>query len=299
MSSHVGRWAMAGIVGLAAFAAPAEDAAVLSFANGELPSNLKQNNVDARVVTHNGAPALEVQYRVADWPNVLFSAPEGGWDWSGYAGIEIALHNPTDESIHACLRVDNAGADGMNHCNNGSTVVPAHEDALLTVRFNTGVDGEFWGMRGLPVRGPSGSGPVMDTSKIVAFQIFVPMPSDPHTLIVKGAKLFGQGGSLRELVPLPFVDRFGQYMHETWPGKLVNESEFETRRVAEEAAWAQSPALPGRDEFGGWADGPQLDATGWFRTELVKGKWWLVTPSGHLFFSNGVDCVATWERTWV
>ncbi|MEI6502391.1 MAG: beta-galactosidase, partial [Armatimonadota bacterium] len=36
---------------------------------------------------------------------------------------------------------------------------------------------------------------------------------------------------------------------------------------------------------------PTLRATGWFRTERVGGKWWLVTPSGHLFWSVGLDCV--------
>ena len=33
--------------------------------------------------------------------------------------------------------------------------------------------------------------------------------------------------------------------------------------------------------------GPSMQATGFFRAAKEKGKWWLVTPSGHLFLSFG------------
>jgi hypothetical protein len=46
----------------------------------------------------------------------------------------------------------------------------------------------------------------------------------------------------------------------------------------------------GFDQYGGWA-GHDLTATGFFRTERVDGRWWLVTPDGHPFFSNGVNNV--------
>jgi agarase len=35
-----------------------------------------------------------------------------------------------------------------------------------------------------------------------------------------------------------------------------------------------------------------LDATGYFRTAYVGGRWWLVTPDGHPFYSRGVDHVS-------
>ena len=44
------------------------------------------------------------------------------------------------------------------------------------------------------------------------------------------------------------------------------------------------------DQYGGWV---KLAAakTGFFHTEQVDGRWWLVTPEGHVFFSKGVDNV--------
>ncbi len=44
-------------------------------------------------------------------------------------------------------------------------------------------------------------------------------------------------------------------------------------------------------EYGGWR-ARQVDATGFFRTERIDGRWWLVDPDGHLFISVGLCSVA-------
>ena len=53
-------------------------------------------------------------------------------------------------------------------------------------------------------------------------------------------------------------------------------------------------ALPqgatGYDEYGGWV-GASLQATGTFRTAQIGGRWWLIDPDGHPFFSNGINHV--------
>jgi agarase len=57
------------------------------------------------------------------------------------------------------------------------------------------------------------------------------------------------------------------------------------------ATTATPPALDGGfDQYGGW-NGTSLGATGAFRTAQVDGRWWLVDPDGHPFFSNGVNHV--------
>ena len=90
---------------------------------------------------------------------------------------------------------------------------------------------------------------------------------------------------------MPFVDEFGQFKHAEWPGKVHSVAEMQAA-AKQEAEWlAKAPAMPDRDSWGGWSKGPQLKATGHFRVEKVKGKWWLVDPDGRLFFSHGVDCV--------
>ena len=48
---------------------------------------------------------------------------------------------------------------------------------------------------------------------------------------------------------------------------------------------------PHSDQFGGW---PNLTGakTGWFHTQKIEGRWWLVTPDGNAFFSKGVDNIS-------
>ena len=87
---------------------------------------------------------------------------------------------------------------------------------------------------------------------------------------------------------LPCIDRYGQFRHCDWPGKTKNDDDL--RRAAEEEArdLAANPGPKDRDRFGGWNDGPRLEATGRFRTHKdERGKWWLVDPSGRLFWSFG------------
>lgn len=44
------------------------------------------------------------------------------------------------------------------------------------------------------------------------------------------------------------------------------------------------------DEFGGWT-GLQGRASGFFHSEEIEGRWWLVDPAGNVFFSLGVNSV--------
>ena len=91
------------------------------------------------------------------------------------------------------------------------------------------------------------------------------------------------------------MDRFGQYTRAAWPGKLQREADLKTQLAEEQAELKVRPAMPDRDEYGGWTAGPSLEANGYFQTVKWNGKWWLVTPSGHLFFSLGLDSVNATE----
>lgn len=90
----------------------------------------------------------------------------------------------------------------------------------------------------------------------------------------------------------PFVDRYGQYQHEQWSGKVDSDEDLHRALLEEQKDLAAHPQAPERSSFGGWLKGPKLRATGHFRVSKVQGKWWLVTPEGHLFWSYGVTGVS-------
>src|SRR5690606_39641730 len=87
----------------------------------------------------------------------------------------------------------------------------------------------------------------------------------------------------------PFIDRYGQYVHGDWPEKIHSDADLVKAREQEAAALAKVKRPAEWNRFGGWAKGPQLEATGHFRTAKYQGKWWLVDPDGRLFFSHGLD----------
>ena len=45
------------------------------------------------------------------------------------------------------------------------------------------------------------------------------------------------------------------------------------------------------DAYGGWTK-LQGQRTGYFHTQQIDGRWWLVSPEGNVFFSKGVDNVS-------
>ncbi|MHC4721031.1 MAG: hypothetical protein ACYSYT_11250, partial [Planctomycetota bacterium] len=95
----------------------------------------------------------------------------------------------------------------------------------------------------------------------------------------------------------PFIDEFGQYKQKDWPGKTDSVKELKEAQQEEAADLAKHPGPEDWDKYGGWSSGPKLEATGHFRVEKYKGKWWLVDPEGRLFWSHGITCVRSHNAT--
>lgn len=274
----------------------------------ETPADIalwKPKNARAALVRERatqGKAALRVEFLPADWPNIKrdFEAPQ---NWKAFGALAFDITNPGREAVSFNVRLDDdPAADGVNHCRTGGSTIEAGQSATFVMPLG-GVEPMAVGMRGLPQPaglpagarslGASGSGP-FDPAHITAFQIFLNHPASAKVLILDNIRLLPSGRQNLERI----VDAFGQYAHADWPGKLKHEAEFAARRAREEAEYKVRPALPDRDHFGGWASGPQLPATGFFRTAKHNGKWSLVTPEGRLFLSLGMDCVSMWGDTF-
>lgn len=71
----------------------------------------------------------------------------------------------------------------------------------------------------------------------------------------------------------------------------TNYSERLTRVLSDLEDFDSSETFPETDTYGGIIDGEPLEATGFFRTEKIDGRWWLVTPEGNKFISIGLNSV--------
>ncbi|MBU6403060.1 MAG: hypothetical protein KGS61_22280, partial [Verrucomicrobia bacterium] len=210
--------------------------------------------------------------------------------------------DPHPVTLHC--RVDNPGADGVNHCVNGSLALGPLGAGVLRVELRRAspstLGGKLFGMRGDPVA--MGGPGTVQAAAVNQWLVFVDHPDTDHHFALSTIRAEGTytppTATVTDANPFfPFIDTFGQYRHKDWPGKTHSLAELARRHTAELKDLSRKPAPPDWDRFGGWAAGPRLEATGFFRAEKYHDKWWLVDPDGRLFFSQGMDCVGALDAT--
>jgi hypothetical protein len=237
----------------------------------------------------DGHAGIKVIFAGSGSTSLRFQNAGGPWDWSAYGGIAFELINPSADEISYSVRITD----------NSSNVVSGNGEIgpglKVTYVYPLGPTSPAdYGMVGAPPF--PGIVPVTYVAKTRIDERHV------REFVLSFAKPRSASGvfldNLRFLPPVSYdtiVDQFGQYRRENWAGKLKQEAEIPLRRKQEESEIVSTPALADRDEYGGWASGPQLPPLGFFATVQRDGKWWLVDPRGHLFFSVGIDSISLHE----
>lgn len=282
-----------------------QSSGLVDFKKGLADQHITAQDARLELISSDAGPALRVETGHAQtWPGVTLAAPGGYWDLSSYATVVVQLRNVDSATITVNCRVDNAGADGTRHCVNGSAAIQPKSQALLRVplkRYGDGqLDGKLFGMRGYPKT--AGGEQTIDASRVTQLLLFLHKPSADHAFVVESVKAEGRFTPPTALTSdadpfFPLIDIFGQYRHRNWPGKIQSLADLALRREQEEKEIMAAPGPGDWDRFGGWQGGPQLKATGYFRTEKFQGKWWLVDPDGRLFWSQGIDCAGAHDAT--
>lgn len=96
----------------------------------------------------------------------------------------------------------------------------------------------------------------------------------------------------------PFIDKYGQFKHRNWKGKIKDDSDFAQRIAEEETFLLKNPPLKNRDEFLGLINpNYKYTATGRFRVEKINNKWFFITPKGNLFWSFGINAIGNFPTT--
>lgn len=269
------------------------------------PNNILTNDAGYALKKSAQGTVLEMAlgYKTT-WPGITLKAPEGHWDLTSFAQIDVMVKNAgTNRSTLNC-RVDNPGADGTRNCRTDSISLDPGTAGVVHVELKRSssarLGGKLFGMRGYPVG--YGGDDTVDPANITQILLFVSSPTTSQSFEVASIQASGVYTSptagINDSTPFfPFIDTFGQYLHKDWPGKTHSEKELLERRQREAAELEANPGPSEWDQYGGWITGPQLKATGFFRTEKYKGKWWLVDPDGRLFFSQGIDCVLARDST--
>ena len=246
--------------------------------------------------SQRGAVLLVEPGRKVRWPGIAIKPPEGRWNLSAFTYVAMDIKNVGQHRVVVHCRVDNPGADGVRNCTvQSAEVPPGGKDTvcvLLTRKPSEPFRSLLFGMRGLP--GGMCERNCIDPTNVVELRIFVGKSKEDCRFEIRNVRA---GGAAEKELPkeesrlFPLIDQFGQYTHKDWPGKIESLEDLRDRKTEEQADLSAHPAPADWDQYGGWRTGPQLRATGFFRVEKYRAKWWLVDPEGRLFWSHGIDCV--------
>ena len=260
-------------------------------------------------LTDNHALHLEKgpvrQYR----PSLVLKAPGGRWDLSGYENIAIEVKNIGMEPHSVNCIINNPGDPSLptGYVYEDNDVVT--EGALLLWPGQEGVLElpllrEQWADLEIRIIGMRGAPPikrVKDLTNVSQIVIYIQKADKPFDIVINNIHAEGVYKSPEAAQELknffPMIDKFGQYKHRDWPGKTHSLDELLAHRETEKKDLVSRPGSENWDQYGGWAAGPQLEATGFFRVEKYEGKWWLVDPEGRLFWSHGIVAVEPYHKT--
>jgi hypothetical protein len=238
--------------------------------------------------TAEGKYSLAVDIQPGERPGITLPSGAQPWDWRPFGALALNVANSDASPVELTIEVkDAAGA-----LTKGSFRLQGSGERQVALLLNSPSPLDM-GMRG-PTAIPyfhlaSSDYRKIDLAHVSSIAIGFSKTAKPHRVTIDAVRLIA--GNTYDKI----VDPLGQFALVDWPGKLHGASDFASRRAAEEAAIAAHPVLPGLDEYGGWAAGPALPATGFFRAVKRDGKWWFVTPSGHLFLSFGLNAITAAE----
>ena len=230
---------------------------------------------------------------------IEFSPEEGTWDASDYRFVRCEIENTGTEP-----QLVELGFGGYDLTQGATIVSPGAKKSLKAVIYRSShpdyIDRLFPVMHGKPdgiLRGWMAT----TFDSIVSIKLLFP-EMKPGASVRVGRIWLEESYVLypeEELKDMfyPFVDKFGQYMYDEWPDKIHSVKDLKAHQLKESEELDKMNTPSEWNQYGGWAKGPQLKASGRFRVEKVDGKWWFVDPEGKLFWSHGMDCVEFGRQT--
>lgn len=213
------------------------------------------------------------------------------WDLSGFQflNIEIANDGRASQTVEA----------GINDVfwTMGATIIPGRsvktiKVLLLKDETDTALSDLYTGMHGHP----SGFTRLWFNTSLDSVKklvLFFPNPVSGASFLIKKIWADKNYSDFDKRALTSFVDEFGQYRYQSWPEKVSSVSDLINSDKRESLKLSAHKFSDEWDKYGGWEKGPKLTATGHFRVQKYKNKWWLVDPEGRLFWSNGIDCINT------
>ncbi len=253
----------------------------------DLLGALKSSNIQ-NIVTKGASVALDPKHKSF---TVTFHYTRGecearipvsrmGWptDWSLYKAVQVTFHTTSLETI----------AIGFS---NGEATKFFFMEPLQAVRIQGIIPFDaFTQTRTMTPLRPLGykvwPQRLFTFEKVSEIVFQMRYPNQPSQLTLYTFALTRDPPSDDILDRRPLIDAYGQWIPENWPEKAHSDTQLQE-------FWRQDLLEPASYPFcalGGDAS-RSVRSTGFFRIDKMEGKWILVDPHGHPFFSAGMDLV--------
>ncbi|QXE08732.1 MULTISPECIES: beta-galactosidase [Pseudomonas] len=283
-------------------AAPAGQQTLFNFVRPADVVKVVTENTDLPQANAEQTPEGEVLRRVTfnpvARPTLRLTPQTGAWDWSQSGMMSLRLQSAMNWAVTVYVQIQS---------NNGQTLtsrvdLPAGPAQTLLVPL-VATSPLSQGMKAGPpmpmtVDGQrillASSSGELDRSQVVSVSLWMDQPKAAQSLLLER---FGvqDGDTVTRAVYGNLVDAYGQSTRSKWPEKISNDEQLKSAAAKEQQqlkTWLAEREKSSLDKFGGWNKGPAFKASGFFRTEKRDGRWYLVTPEGHPFYSLGVNTVS-------
>ncbi|TLX78173.1 hypothetical protein E9993_00375 [Labilibacter sediminis] len=229
-------------------------------------------------------------------PVIELLSPNGSWDLRTHSSVAFEVSNLASEAILLNAHIgDYQWNEGVLSLNPGETSVMRILIKGYRLPEEHPMARSYEGMFGYP-GGYFWHWVPMDAAHIKKIKLSLINPKGPATIEVRNfmaeGNLMAKSYDEIQQTEFPFVDKYGQYIHKEWLGKVHSDDELKEAIEKENLDLKTHPSPQDRNKYGGWAKGKKYKATGHFRVEKIDDRWWLIDPEGCLFWSHGITGVA-------
>ncbi|QHJ13948.1 hypothetical protein FX988_04229 [Paraglaciecola mesophila] len=279
-----------------AFANEQRIASLIDFDNKEQFSWLHESDISLTQITSSDSMAnkqLAVEFESAGNISTLRVEPPTPWNLSEYENYNIAfdVQNTSQSSVHLYLSLENTQGQIQSH---SIALAPDYSGTVyfpldgIEAETDSGMWGDVphWQTQDDLMVWRSWRKADQDYSQIKALNFFTIGILQNKSVILDDVRL--RANPVHDAsVMVGLIDKYGQNAKQSTPLDVHTDAQLKQKADEELAELAKSTGMPDRSRFGGYTKAPKREATGFFRTEKVDGKWWMVDPDGYLFFSHG------------
>ncbi|GLR71846.1 agarase [Agaribacter marinus] len=240
-----------------------------------------------------GNKSLHIQFSTEHTNSGITIKPEKPWNTEnlGDNAFMFDVKNPSDEPVMLTVAITNANGQSQRR----TIGIDKNEVTGLYFElkgFELNVNRGLYDTpptfdttsRKMPIRG---SKLTLDFNEIHAIKIYTEKQIRRTEVIIDNLRIETTPPANKAYLA-NVMDKFGQRADMAFDLKVSSEEELKAYADKELAQLNAFEGWSNRSKFGGWKNGPRLDATGYFRVEKVENTWSLIDPEGYLYFSSGI-----------